>query len=151
MTFARKLTLISAIVPLLMCGAALAGEHGSKDEAIAMTKKAVAQIKTDGADKVYAAINSQSPAFHDRDLYVTVYDAAGKCLAHGSNAQLVGKDLSGAGYVQDRVRLMKSNASFWQDYVFLNPVSKKLEPKSTYCEVLNATAVCVGIYKAPAQ
>ena len=151
MMSAKKLVLIGAVIPFLMTGAAVAGEHGSKDEAIAMAKKAVAQIKSDGADKTYAAITAQSPAFHDRDLYVVVYDATGKCLAHGSNAQLVGKDLSGAGYVQDRMRLMKSNASFWQDYVFLNPITKKIEPKSTYCETVNNTAVCVGVYKAPAQ
>ena len=37
--------------------------------------------------------------------------------------------------------------SFWQDYKFMNPVSKKIEPKQTYCERLEQTAVCAGIYK----
>ena len=37
--------------------------------------------------------------------------------------------------------------SFWQDYKFVNPVSKKVEPKQMYCEKLDNTAVCAGIYK----
>jgi hypothetical protein len=36
--------------------------------------------------------------------------------------------------------------SFWQNYKFMNPVTKKVEPKQMYCERLNETAVCGGVY-----
>jgi cytochrome c len=152
MTFVKRLLLIAAVLPFLAAGA-MAGDNGTKAEAIAMVKKAVAFITANGADKAYAAFTDKASAFHDRDLYVVVYDIAGKCLAHGNNAKLVGKDLidaqdaDGVYYVKDRVGLMKAHASFWQDYKFSNPVTKKIEPKSTYCEKLSSTAVCVGIYK----
>jgi hypothetical protein len=29
----------------------------------------------------------------------------------------------------------------------MNPVSKQIEPKQSYCERLDQTAVCAGIYK----
>jgi signal transduction histidine kinase len=152
MTFAKRILLIGAVVPFL-AGAALAGDQGTKPEAIAMVKKAIEYIKAGGAEKAYADFTAKDPKFHDRDLYVIVYDGSGKCLAHGNNAKLVGKDLldaqdaDGVYYIKDRVTMMKSKASFWQDYKFSNPVTKKIEPKSTYCEKLNDTAVCVGIYK----
>jgi signal transduction histidine kinase len=145
---------MGAVVALSVATATgLAGERGTKPEAIAMVKSAVDFIKANGAQKTYDAVNAKAPAFHDRDLYVTIYDQTGKCLAHGNNAKLAGKDLSeaqdadGVYFVRNRMTAMKSNASFWQDYKFSDPLTKKLEPKSTYCEKLNDTAVCVGIYK----
>lgn len=145
---------IAALVALTLATAAgIAGEQGTKPEAIAMVKNAVAAIKANGAQKTYDDITAKLPAYHDRDLYVTVYDSTGKCLAHGNNAKLVGKDLidaqdaDGVYYVKNRVTTMKTSTSFWQDYKFSDPLTKKIEPKSTYCEKLNDTAVCVGIYK----
>jgi signal transduction histidine kinase len=152
MTFAQRVLLIGTALPFL-AAAAFAGEHGTKAEAIAMVKKATAYITANGAAKAYADFTDKTSAFHDRDLYVVVYDSTGKCLAHGNNAKLAGKDLidaqdsDGVYYVKDRVTLLKTKTSFWQDYKFSDPLTKKIEPKSTYCEKLNDTAVCVGIYK----
>jgi len=73
--------------------------------------------------------------------------------AHGANPRLVGKnvldlkDIDGKPYVQERVDLAKSKGTFWQDYKYTNPLTKKMEPKSAYCEKLDDTVVCGGIYK----
>lgn len=149
----QRIILAAALLPALFTAAANAGERGTKPEAVAMVKKAVDYIKANGPDKAYAEFSSKTGAFRDRDLYVIVYDMTGKCLAHGSNPKLVGKDLidaqdaDGAYYVKQRVELAKSNQSFWQDYKFADPLTKMIEPKSTYCEKLNNTAVCAGVYK----
>jgi cytochrome c len=147
--------LISAIAAtLVFAGAAVAAGGANKDDAIAMVKKAVAFIKAQGPDKAYSEITGKDPQFIDRDLYVVVYQLDGKVLAHGSNAKFVGKDLidaqdvDGKLYVKERVELAAKQASFWQDYKFVNPVSKKVEPKEMYCEKLDNTAVCAGIYKS---
>ena len=77
----------------------------------------------------------------------------GKVLAHGANAKLVGKelldaqDVDGKFYVKERVELANKQPSFWQDDKFVNPTSKKVEPKQMYCEKLDDTVVCGGIYK----
>jgi cytochrome c len=126
----------------------------SADEAMAMVKKAVALIKDGGADKAYPAFDDKQGGFIDRDLYIVVYGLDGKVLAHGANAKLIGKDLmdaqdvDGVYYVRDRVEKAKANPSFWQDYKFTNPVTKKVEPKRMYCERVGETAVCGGIYKS---
>jgi cytochrome c len=56
-------------------------------------------------------------------------------------------DIDGKPYVKERVELAKSKGTFWQDYKFTNPTTKKIEPKSMYCEHLDDMAVCAGIYK----
>jgi cytochrome c len=134
--------------------AAMADNGANKNEAIAMVKKAVAFIKEQGADKAYPEFTGKDPKFVDRDLYVVVYQLDGKVLAHGSNEKFVGKDMSDAQdvdgklYVKERVELASKQPSFWQDYKFVNPVSKKVEPKQMYCEKVDNTAVCAGIYKS---
>jgi cytochrome c len=92
--------------------------------------------------------------FIDRDLYVVVYGMDGVVLAHGGDKKLVGvnrlhdKDVDGKEFVKERVELAKTEPSFWQNYKYLNPVTKKIEPKQMYCERLNDTVVCGGIYQS---
>jgi len=135
-------------------GSALAkGEFATKDEAVSMVKKGVAFIKKEGKDKGYAEITSKKGQFTDRDLYLVVYGLDGVVRAHGQNEKMVSKnlialkDVDGKPFVQERVEMGKANASFWQDYKFTNPVTKKIQPKQMYCERLDDTVVCGGIYK----
>ena len=145
-------SLISIAATFVFVGAA-AADGANKDDAVAMVKKAVAFIKED-PEKAYAAFTSKDAKFIDRDLYVVVYQLDGKVLAHGANEKFIGKDMSDAQdvdgklYVKERIDMAQKQASFWQDYKFVNPVSKKVEPKQMYCEKLNNTAVCAGIYKS---
>jgi signal transduction histidine kinase len=135
----------------IWAGAAWAG--AGKDDAIAMVKSAVTFIKDEGPAKAYPEISNKAGKFVNGDLYVVVYQLDGKVLAHGSNEKFVGKDMidaedvDGKLYVKERVELAGKQPSFWQDYKFVNPVSKKVEPKQMYCERLENTAVCAGIYK----
>ena len=146
--------LVSGLTAMLhFTGVAAAADGANKDEAVAMVKKAVTFIKGQGAEKAYAEFTGKAANFIDRDLYVVVYQLDGKVLAHGSNAKFVGKDLidaqdvDGKLYVKERVELAAKQLSFWQDYKFVNPVTKKVEPKQMYCEKVENTAVCAGIYK----
>jgi signal transduction histidine kinase len=131
---------------------ALAAETGTKDEATAMVKKAIGLIKSSGPEKAYAEFSNPKGGFVDRDLYVVVYDMNGKCLAHGANAKMIGRDLidnkdvDGKEFVKERVEMMKKQASGWQDYKFRNPTSNQIEPKSMYIERVNDVIVGCGVY-----
>jgi signal transduction histidine kinase len=145
---------VVAATAILLSGAAFAEGGATKDDATAMVKKAITFIKANGADKSYTEIDNKTGQFVDRDLYIVVYQLDGKVLAHGANEKLIGKDLidaqdvDGKLYVKERVELAeKQPAGFWQDYKFVNPTTKKVEPKQMYCEKLDNTAVCGGIYK----
>ena len=143
----------AGLAALTVLSPAQAASNATKDEAIAMVKKAVAYIKDQGADKAYPEISSRNGQFIDRDLYIVVYQLDGVVLAHGGNAKFVGKDMKemkdvdGKLFVKERIELAQKQPSFWQDYKFANPVDKKIEPKQMYCERLENTAVCGGIYK----
>ena len=142
-----------AIVGALAGGAARAAENATAKEAEAMVKKGIAYLKANGKDKGYAEITNKQGQFTDRDLYLVVYQLDGKVLAHGANEKMVGrvlidlKDVDGKEFVRERVELGKAKASFWQDYKFTNPVTKKVEPKSMYCERVDDSVLCGGIYK----
>lgn len=134
--------------------AAPLAESANAKEAEAMVKKGVAYIKANGKDKGFAEITARdSKDFHDRDLYLAVHRIDGTCVAHGTNEKMVGKnfidikDIDGKEYIKERVSFAKEKASFWTDYQFVNPVSKKIEPKTAYCERLDDYIVCGGIYK----
>ncbi|HET7792920.1 MAG TPA: cache domain-containing protein [Rhizobacter sp.] len=128
-------------------------DNATPAEAQAMVKKGVAFIKANSKDKGYAEISNKSGQFTDRDLYLVVYGLDGVVRAHGANEKMVGKnlielkDVDGKAFVKERVDLAQSKGTFWQDYKFTNPVSKKIEPKRMYCERLDDAVVCGGVYK----
>lgn len=134
---------------------AWAAEGGaSKDDAVSLVKKGVAHVKSAGKDKAYAEFTDKANAtWRKADLYLVVYGLDGVVHAHGANAKMVGKnlidlkDVDGKPFVKERVELGKSKGTFWQDYKFTNPETKLIEPKQMYCEKLDETVVCGGVYK----
>jgi cytochrome c len=150
-----KLLLVAALV----CGTALAKPPGpaasraTPPEAEAMVRKAVALIKASPHEQAFAEISDPKGAYVDRDLYVVVYRNDGTALAHGFNRKMIGKnmiemrDADGKEYWRERIEWAKTKASFWQDLKYVDPLTRKIEPKSTYCERLDDMLVCGGIYK----
>ncbi|WP_114970247.1 cache domain-containing protein [Rhodoferax ferrireducens] len=150
----------SLVISSLACLLAIPFVHGvhaqtkaTAAEATAMVKKGVAFMKANGKDKGQAEISNKSGQFIDRDLYLVVYALDGTVRAHGANEKMIGKnlidlkDVDGKEFVKERVELAKSKGTFWQDYKFTDPTTKKIAPKSMYCEKLDDAAVCGGIYK----
>jgi signal transduction histidine kinase len=150
-TFSASLVFAAALFGLTSPLHAADG-GATRADAEAMVKKAVAHIKSSGDAKAYADFTGKAAQFVDRDLYVVVYRMDGTVLAHGSNTKMVGKnlielkDIDGKAFVKERIDMAKGKNSFWQDYKFTNPETKKIEPKQMYCEKLNDTVVCGGIY-----
>ncbi len=128
--------------------------NATAPEATAMVKKGIAFIKANGKEKGYAEVTNKHGPFVDRDLYIAVMGLDGVVRAHGANEKMIGKNLSelrdvdGKPFMREMLDQGQSKMSFWEDYKFTNPVSKKIEPKSMYCERLDDTLVCSGIYKA---
>jgi cytochrome c len=127
--------------------------NATAEEATAMVKKGVSFIKANGKDKGHAEISNKEGQFKKDDLYLTVYGMDGTVRAHGANEKMIGKnlidlkDIDGKAFVKERIELATSKGTFWQDYKFTNPVTKKIEPKAMYCEKLDDAVVCGGIYK----
>jgi cytochrome c len=124
----------------------------TKDDAVAMVKKTVAAIKADGPQKAYAEIDKGGP-FVNGEVYAVVQTFDAVVLAHATNSKLIGKNLSdaqdvdGKYFSKDMGNLGRTKASFWYEYKFVNPETKKIQPKEMYCETVSESIVCAGIYK----
>jgi signal transduction histidine kinase len=135
-------------------GDVASADPATKEEAVAMVQKAVAAIKSEGAEKAYAEISNLSGPFVKGDLYIAVVGFDGTLLAYGSDVgEHVGnnvmdiKDSDGKEVVKERIELAKKEPTFWQSYKFVNPLTKTIEPKQMYCERLEETIVCGGVYQ----
>ena len=143
---------IAAVAITLLAGTTLAPAGDTKEDAMAMVKKAVALIKADGAEKADATI-SAGGQFVDGGTYAVVQGFDGVTLAHATNPKLVGKnmieqqDVDGKFFARDLAENGKKQTSFWYDFKFVNPATKKIQVKDQYCESLNQTVVCAGVYR----
>lgn len=137
------------VLPLLFATTAFAADAGTPDEAKEMAIRAAELLKTQGAAKAFPEFE-KGAAFHDRDLYVMVYDQTGKCVSHGANPALIGKtlielkDTDGKYLIKDLVSVQDAG---WVDYKWPHPVTKKVEPKTTYVVHTGDYLVGVGAYK----
>ncbi len=152
--FVKHVVMVTVAAAAVVSGSGTwAAEAVTAKEAEAMVKKGVAFIKANGKDKGFAEVSNKHGQFKDRDLYLTIYRFDGTVMAHGANEKMIGrnlidfKDIDGKEFVKERLELARSKTSFWQDYKFTNPVSKKVEPKSMYCERADDIVVCGGVYK----
>lgn len=134
--------------------ATIAGGKGSAEEAVAMVQKAAALIKSQGRVKAFAAISdAANPTFHDRDLYIYVYGLDGMSLAHGNNPKMIGrphidlKDNEGNPIVKAMIEVARKKGKGWIEYKWPNPVTKEVETKIAYVELVDNMVVGSGIYK----
>ena len=134
-------------------GVCAAGDKGSANEAVALVKKAVDYMKANGKEKALAEFNNPKGQFIDRDLYIFVFDMNGKTLAHGTNPKLLDKNLielkdaDGKYFMNEFIEVANTKGKGWIDYKWTNPVTKALEPKSTYIEKAGDVMIGCGIYK----
>ena len=147
-------TLFVVIVSAFLSMSVMAEDHGSKDEAKALVNAALAHIKQVGNTTAFNDFNTDKAAWTKKDLYVVVQDTKGVVLAHGANEKLVGKNLidfkdqNGKLFVQELIAT-GSKGEGWVDYDFSNPVSKKVEPKSSFVKKIPGFdgIVLVGAYR----
>jgi cytochrome c len=134
---------------------AATSEFGTKDEAVAMVKRVQDMFKKDGADATFKAISDPSNKdFHDRDLYAYVYTLAGVCVAHGARPALIGKNLidikdqDGNYLIRAHIAVAEGPGSGWVNYKWPNPLTNKIEDKSSYVEKMGDNYfVGVGVYR----
>ncbi|XLZ69477.1 cache domain-containing protein [Massilia sp. SR12] len=144
--------------PLIVLAMAAATAHASNDptekDAIAMVEKGAAYIKQHGKDKFIDKIAAKDPEFIQGALYVDIRDlATGIVLAHPVNPTIVGKDLtdvpdaSGKKYRREIIDLAAKKGKGWVDYMYKNPTTGKIEPKTTYILRVGDAVLEAGIYK----
>ena len=146
-----KRVLLAIVVSVFFTTAAFAG--GTANDAKVLMDKAVGYLKAEGKEKAFAEFTNTNGKFIDRDLYIFVVDFKGLTLAHGGNSKLVGKDMNelkdadGEFFIKKMIKLAQTKGTGWVDYKWVNPVTKKIEPKSTYVQKYDEYFLGCGIYK----
>ncbi len=132
--------------------AAHASDFGTADEATALLDKAVAHVGSVGNEQAYKDFSTKGDEWQDRDLYVFCFKKDGVTVAHGANAKLIGKNLGaikdadGKQFVGELISTGYAGGG-WVDYRWPNPVSKKVEQKSSVVKQAGDDVCGVGIYK----
>jgi len=126
----KRFTLAAAAAALAL--GSLSAQASSRDEAQAMLKAALAEIKAKGieaAGKDFSAGGS----WNKGTAYVFVADFKANILAHSANGKIVGKNLwdvkdpTGKLFVQDQVKQMQAGNSGAVTMRWMNPSTKQID------------------------
>lgn len=146
--------LLALAALLVMSSAHAQSSYGTQAEAVAMVKRVQDTFRKEGAQETFKEVSDKSnKAFHDRDLYPFIYDMSGVCVAHGARPALIGKklidlkDQDGKYLIREMVKIAQTGGSGWVDYKWPNPLTNKIEDKSSYIEKMGDYFIGVGIYK----
>jgi signal transduction histidine kinase len=146
--------ILSAPLIVLAMAAAHASTEPTEKDAIAMVEKGAAFIKQHGKDKFIEKVAAKDPEFIQGALYVDIRDLqTGIVLAHPVNPTIVGKDLtdvpdaSGKKYRREIIELAARKGKGWVDYMYKNPTTGRIEPKTTYILRVGDAVLEAGIYK----
>ena len=151
------LALMLALLPVFLLArqapAGATAQRGGAAEAVAMVKRATTLVQAKGRDEAFRLFNDPAGGFVDRDLYIAVIAADGTMVAHGGNRRLIGKslidikDADGKQFIRALLETARKQGSGWVDYQWPNPVTGRIEAKSTYVEKAGELAIVCGIYK----
>lgn len=151
-----KKTAIVISALLSMALPAAAADFATPKDAEALVAKLVKAVTADSAT-TFKEINAKDPKWIHGDLYPWSLDLTGHVLAHGATEKLIGKDLmdlqdiDGKPFVKEYIEATKAKGKSWTDFRYTDPVTKKVLPKSAYCEKVSLKSgdiiVCSGIYK----
>jgi cytochrome c len=143
--FARHVLLLGLFFTPLLAAAA------TPQDAMALLDEAVAYYQANGKEATFAEINKPDGTLRRGGLYIFVYDGNGTVVAHGAYPTRVGKnrmeqqDANGKFFAKEIMKVQKSGESV--DYVWLNPETGKVQPKTTYIYLVDEYRFGCGIYK----
>jgi signal transduction histidine kinase len=133
---------------------AWASNEPTEKDAIAMAERGAAFMKANGKEEMMKKISGKDPEFLQGSLYVDMRDInTGIVLAHPVNPAIVGKDLTdvpdanGKKYRREIIELAAKKGKGWVDYMYKNPTTGKIEPKTTYILRVGDVVLEAGIYK----
>jgi hypothetical protein len=145
------LPVVCAALPAVVPATCMAQERGTLQEAQALTDRAVLHMREVGPESAINDFNDPHGNYVDRDLFVIVYDPNGTIMTGvpaliGKNARSL-TDVTGKEFGQDIINAAHSADGSWVEYHMTNPVTRKVELKTSYVRRSNDYVVFVGVYK----
>ena len=146
--------LLTGFLLCLSFASVVAAPEPTEKDAIAMVERGASLMKAQGKDELIKKVAAKDPDFVQGSLYLYMRDIkTGILLAHPINPAIVGKDLvdvpdaNGKVYRREIIERAQKQGKGWVDYMYKNPVSGKLEPKTTYFLRVGEIVLEAGIYK----
>ncbi|NVD71906.1 cache domain-containing protein [Duganella sp. BJB1802] len=128
-------------------------QNAARTAATELAEKAVATIQKVGVEQACKQFADPKAGYIQGDVYVVVQDMQCKMVCHPLLPKMNGKDMTelkdsnGKYFTQEMKKIAQSGKPGWVDYVWPNPTSKALEPKSAFIQRVDEKyMVSVGIY-----
>ena len=121
--------------------------------AVALVRQGVAHVRAVGKRRACDDFDNSKGAFVFGEYYISAFDINGIRVANGSDPASRGeniydiRDADGKQHVHAIIEKAKARGKGWEDYKWTNPVTKRVEPKSVYFELIDEIIVTCGIYK----
>lgn len=148
----KKIVVLLIVSLLMLCGVHQVFANDAP-KAELLVKKGVAAYKAN-EDKALEAFSDPKGGYVEGELYLFVVEFSGMTVAHGGNANLIGKnmkelkDADGKLFIQAMIDVAKAKGNGWVDYKWKNPKTGEVLPKTSYVEKLGDSAfIGCGIYK----
>ncbi len=139
-----------AVISSLVAVTALASP--TKQDAQALVEKAAEFAAQSGKDQLITEVNKKDGPFNQGELYVFVYDLKGTLIADPVNQSMLGQnniakpDAEGKLFRKAIVEVATQQGSGWVDYKYANPVSGKIEPKTSFVKKQGDVIIIAGVY-----
>lgn len=120
------------------CGYYEVDESEAKRSALGLLRKAIAHVDAAGLEQALEDFRKPDNPFHDRDLYVFVYDYQGNNLANSMPLNPPSSNLKdfrsadGKLVIQQMIEMTKSSGGGAFEYEMLNPTTNQTQPKISY-------------------
>jgi methyl-accepting chemotaxis protein len=131
--------------------------NDDRGRVIALVKDAVEHVRRVGARRACADFNDADGGFVRGEDYVFALASDGTQLAYAPDPSIVGRNNvdqpdAGGKIVGREILAMAQGPGFgWVDYLFANPRTGQVEPKSVYVESVEGIVVGCGIYRRDAM
>jgi hypothetical protein len=128
-----------------------------RERAIELVRRGIAHIAAVGSENAFRDFEQRGGAFYQGDHYLWVSDLEGVVRSHAASPTSRDKsfadlqDNNGKYFIREVLRIARERGKGWVDYQWYNPVSKKVEPKSSYFERAGKLILFCGIYRVEAQ
>lgn len=125
----------------------------TKEEAVAMAKKAEQYAAANGKEKMLAEVQKDGGMFEKAEIYLYITNFSGTLLAHPKLPTWVGKsflsikDAAGKYFIKEGLEQLKNKNEAWVVYKWNNPITKKIGTKHGYFLKSGDMVIISGVWE----
>ena len=138
-------------------GSAGPGRAQQADEVQALVERAAAHVAAIGRERAFADFTRPDGGFIEGELHIFCNSIDGIVLAHGGNPKMVGRsfaevrDGEGLAPMAELNRVGQTQGHGWVEYLWPNPVTRRIQRKVSYVVRIDDRTVCGSGYYLPAS